>query len=333
MSFFSRLAALPLLAACPAVPADWNARQAADYLDAKQNEWFAWKPAAASGGPCVSCHTGITYLLARPALRRVLTAEKAVTPYETGMVDGLRSRLTSSASMFPGFTREPLASQARSVEAVIAAFSLTASPDLERALDRMWSLQLRSGPLEGAWPWFSLNLDPWETEQSPFYGATLAAVAAARAPKQYLARPEIRGRTAALANYLRRDQASQPLHNRLMLLWAASKSRDLLPKHDRNAIVAALRQAQLPNGAWTLDSLGPWRKRDAAPPSEGPNAYATALATFVLLESGAPRTGPRLQRALDWLAESMNKTYPPGSLQSQFMTDAATAFAVLALTH
>ena len=46
------------------------ASSAAQYLDARQQAWFEWKPAIASGrGPCLSCHTGMTYLLARPALR------------------------------------------------------------------------------------------------------------------------------------------------------------------------------------------------------------------------------------------------------------------------
>ena len=34
--------------------ADWNPRAAADYLDARQKAWFAWAPAKASGGPCIS---------------------------------------------------------------------------------------------------------------------------------------------------------------------------------------------------------------------------------------------------------------------------------------
>jgi hypothetical protein len=71
---------------------DWNKRLAADYLDGRQQTWFAWKPAAAKGGPCMSCHTGLTYLLARPALRKALK-EPAPTEYETGLLAGLRARL------------------------------------------------------------------------------------------------------------------------------------------------------------------------------------------------------------------------------------------------
>ena len=52
--------------------ADWSPRLAADYLDSREKEWFAWKTAQTPSGPCVSCHTGVTYLLVRPELRRKL---------------------------------------------------------------------------------------------------------------------------------------------------------------------------------------------------------------------------------------------------------------------
>ena len=49
----------------------WSPERAARYLDGRLQQWFAWKPAASPEGPCVSCHTGMPYLLARPALRRL----------------------------------------------------------------------------------------------------------------------------------------------------------------------------------------------------------------------------------------------------------------------
>src|SRR5213594_4955085 len=69
---------------------DWSPRLAAQYLDGRQKDWFVWKRAASADGPCVSCHTGMTYLLARPALRRAL-GESQPTPYERGLLDRLRA--------------------------------------------------------------------------------------------------------------------------------------------------------------------------------------------------------------------------------------------------
>src|ERR1035441_7797028 len=47
----------------------WDARLAASYLDARQQEWLRWPPAKATGGTCLSCPTGATYLLAPGAGR------------------------------------------------------------------------------------------------------------------------------------------------------------------------------------------------------------------------------------------------------------------------
>src|SRR5215471_16514504 len=81
-----------LPAAVPALAADWNPRLAAQYLDNRQKEWFDWPTANSNAKPCISCHTGMTYLLARPALRRAL-GEESPTTYETGLLASLRSRV------------------------------------------------------------------------------------------------------------------------------------------------------------------------------------------------------------------------------------------------
>src|SRR5215471_8578666 len=84
--------AILVVSAMPSRAADWNPQAAAQYLDSRQKEWFEWKPALSADGPCVSCHTGMTYLLARPALRKVLK-EKEPTVYEKGLLDRLRSHV------------------------------------------------------------------------------------------------------------------------------------------------------------------------------------------------------------------------------------------------
>src|SRR5947209_15415043 len=66
----SRVFALLLVTTAAGFAGDWDKRLAADYLDARQKAWLAWPTANKNGVPCVSCHTGVTYLLARPALRQ-----------------------------------------------------------------------------------------------------------------------------------------------------------------------------------------------------------------------------------------------------------------------
>lgn len=340
-----RKAVLFAATVCPAFAADWNPRAAADYLDSRQQQWSAWPVANRSGVPCVSCHTGAPYLFARPALRRAL-GEKAPTVYETALRESLRARVNKNdlKELFPQGLKEPHASEALGVEAIFSALFLDAGDDgRRRALDRLWSLQLRTGENAGAWSWNTYDLDPFEMPDSTFYGAALAALAVGDTPLEYRNSPDVRPRIAALTGYLQRKVSSQPLHNRLLALWAASTLPEVLPASLRSAVIETVWKKQEPDGGWALESLGPWKQRPRAPQPGGSSAYATALTSVVMKKAGVKPSDPRLTRALDWLrshqdrqggywaADSMNKQYEPDSMPLLFMRDVATAYAALAL--
>jgi len=345
MNSAGRFAILAIIVAAPGFCGDWNKQLAAGYLDSRQAEWFAWKVAKAPGGACLSCHTGFTYLLARPSLRRAL-GESGPTAHETAHLDGLKTRISAmdSKDIYPAFAKQPINSQTVGVESIMASLFLAQDKaEMKRAFDRMWSLQLSEGKEQGAWAWFSLKLDPWETADSQYYGAAVAAMAIGSAPTEFRKQPEVRSHTAALIAYLDRERDAQPLHHRLMAMWAATKLPEILPAAKRREWIEEIWKKQEADGGWTMDSLGPWNRRADAPPSVGSNSYATAFAAFALQKGGAKPSDPRMVRALDWLAAhqdresgawkapSMNKVFEAGSNQIRFMDDAATAFAVLAL--
>ena len=338
-----RLAGSILLVSAAGFGADWNARLAADYLDARQTAWIAWPNAAKSGnGPCISCHTNVTYLLARPELGRAL-GETAPAPAQTQLLDILRSRVPKNTPQeFAPNRQGASAVQALGTESILAALLLASadsrrgslSAETEQALDRMWSLQRN-----GTWPWFVTGLDPWEEPESSFYGATLAALAAGTAPG-YQTRPDIQAGIESLKAYLESQQQSQPMHNRLAMLWASTRLQGLMTAAEQKQLAGEVLSRQQADGGWTIQSLGPWKEHPDAPSSAGSNAYATAYTAFVLERVGA--SGAAVRRALDWLrshqdpagywdAASMNKHYEPGSMPSLFMRDAATAFASMAL--
>ena len=346
----TRIAILTLVAV-PTFCADWNPRLAAHYLDSRQKAWFAWPAANKSGVPCVSCHTGLPYLLARPALRKAL-GETEPTLYEAVLLDGLRATvIKTDGKTLLGDFKGLLADQVFGAQAVLTATLLAMddttrgrmSPETEAAFERIWGLQIRAGKLKGAWYWSDFDLDPWETADATYYGAALGALATGVAPAGYQSRPAIQENVASLRAYLLDAQKTQPLHNRLILLWAGAKLRDLLPEADRQAILDEVRRKQQPDGGWTMESMGAWKKREAAPPDSGSNSYATGLAAFTLQEAGVRRSDPTVSRALAWLkgrqdvesgswvAESMNHKHDAGSMPAQFMRDAATGYATLAL--
>jgi hypothetical protein len=317
-----RIAALFVFTALAGVCGDWNPRLAAEYLDGRQKEWFAWPRANGGGMPCVSCHTGETYLLARPALRRAL-GESEPTMYETGLRNTLRTKLQKGDS----------SAVATGTYSVLAAVFL--GPE---AFDHMWSMQTHEGEAKGGWPWFSLKQDPWEMPESSYYGAALAALAVGSAGPEYRKDP----RVADLTAYLAREFDSQPLHHRLAALWASTKLPEALPEPKRRALVAEIWKAQQPDGSWTMPSLGQWKEHPDAPKEGSTTAYATAYTAWILELTGVRPADARMAKALAWLrahqdrehgywdAVSMNRNYED-PMPRLFMRDAATAFACLAL--
>jgi len=347
-----RIVLLTLLVPAFCIPlfsADWDPRSAAKYLDQRQKEWFAWPIAQQSGGPCVSCHTGLPYLLVRPRLREVLGEGTDKTPFEKGLLEGFRARLASGESMFKSLKDEPLRSQARGVEAVLSvvAFSLddqfSSNDGDATAWNRLWSLRSQGGETrKHLWPWFNLNLHPYESEASAYFGAALVAVAAGRSlegTRRNGSSADIR----ELTSYLRREFPNQPLHNRLFALWASAKLPGIVDRGERKSLVRDLMKAQEADGGWRIATLGPWAERPAKPEPAGSDGYATGLVVFALGQAGVGCKDARLERAREWLRShqdpdngawslrSMNKQYALGSMQASFMNDAATSYAALAL--
>jgi len=335
----------------------WDPRAAAAYLDARQTWWQSWPNAARDHDTqCVSCHTGLPYALARPALRIALE-EHDWPPAERKLVDNVakRVRLWKEVEPFyPDQTRGlPKTSESRGTEAILNSLVLashdaatgTLTEDTRQAFNNLWALQFRAGDQAGAWAWLNFHYEPWESSGAPYYGAALAAIAAGTAPGGYASTAEIQERLKSLVEYLQRGADTEYLFNRVMALWASARLPSLLTAAARQRIIDALLAQQHADGGWTLSSLGPWKRMDETPLETSSDGYATGLVAFVLQQAGMARSQPALEQALAWLAHhqdrasgmwiasSLNKQRDPATDIGKFMSDAATAYAVLALTH
>jgi len=331
--------------------ADWNKQLAANYLDSRQKAWLAWPNATEKrAGACVSCHTGLTFLQARPALRKALH-EAQPSAYETSLKDAIAGRLDHEepGRMFRATKVEPRATQDKAVESVVSAFSLATDTHSEavfvKALDRMLATQVVDGKAKGGWLWFSLGLSPWEAAESDYYGASLAARALDAAPASYRARADVRGHVALLEDYLKREFESQPLHHRMFLLYVSQGIGKAVPAELRQQTMEAALEQQQADGSWTIASLGPWKSHKNAAASTGGDNYATAIVALALEQEKSKQSAAALRRGLAWLsaqqdpasgawlAKSMNRFHEPESIEGHFMNEAATSYAVLALLN
>lgn len=337
--------------------AEWDRGAAADYLDGRLAWWMSWTSAARDHETsCVSCHTSLPYALARPALRSAL-GEADPTTLEAELFADVEKRVRLWNEVDPYYPDQtvglPKTSESRGTEAILNALTLAARDAREghltdvtrRAFDNLWKLQFTRGEGAGAWAWLHFDLAPWESDGAEYFGAALAAIAVGIAPDDYAGAGENEERLALLRAYLLQDPGGRPPLDRVMLLWASAELPGLFTPRQAQSIVDDLGRLQNSDGGWSLSSLGAWQRQDGRAPDHSSDGYATGLIALVLQRAGMSPSQENLRGALTWLVRnqdpttglwrtsSLNKERDPNSDRGLFMSDAATAFAVMALTE
>jgi squalene-hopene/tetraprenyl-beta-curcumene cyclase len=350
----------------------WDPAAAAAYLDARMDLWFANGTKLKTGDTqtaCVSCHAGLAYAVSRPVLRRVLHADTP-SAQEAKLIDDTTRRVeTYSTHQVLYDFNERRQIESRGTEAVLNAVILTSadtarglrepSAPTKKALARMWETQRA----DGRWDWLEFGLEPWETTEAVYHGATFAAFAAGTA----LGQPDAAATAGIdrLRAYLSSNYQAQHLYNRTWALLASTRLKRVVTDAQRDALISDLVRAQREDGGWSLESMGPWKWSKTAPPVKSPgdldaalltqsDGYATGLVVYTLKQAGVAHDHAAIRKGIRWLeanqrtipvpdvpgrawhAHSLNYDREHGGEKGEpwrrlFMSDTATAFAILAL--
>ncbi len=364
-----RIVLLPIvvLVACPMARAagerkSWKPDEALKYLDERQEAWFTFSSADRGEGEtrtsCVSCHTVLPYALARPVLRKLVGAETA-TPKK--LLAQTRMRVENWKELDSGAfglfydsnvrkKKESWGTEAV-LNTVILAFDdriqgrRSPSDGTKQAFSNLWQTQVQTGDNQGTWDWLDFNMGPWEWKEARYFGASLAAIAIGTAPGYYIpgADADTDARVMLLRDYLKDGFQRQNLHNRVWGLWASTKVEGILTKAEQKELIDQLLDQQHDDGGWSLSSLGTWVRSDGTAQESESDGYATGLVLHVVQIAGVPKSDVKIAKGLDWLKSnqsttgawrgvSVNKKRDSASHWGKFMSDAATAFAVLALS-
>jgi squalene-hopene/tetraprenyl-beta-curcumene cyclase len=340
----------------------WNSDAAAKYMDGRAQYWLNWGGAArGKGTACISCHTSLPIALARPELGKLL-GEKSPGAAERGMIANVDARVagwddilsTTNYSLCYAYypDQKPAALGTESVMNSMGLVNNDAlrsngilSPASKTALSYLWQEQQS----DGSWKWLEFGLKPWESDGT-YYGAALAAVTVGVAGHSYYSQPNIQSNILSLRSYLRTNYASRPLHDRVACLWASTYLPGIMSSSEQQALIQQLYGIQKPDGGWSLQNFGAqqsnpngWGSGGVYPAGSVSDGFATGLTVLALKRVGGQGGNQQLKKAVAWLESSetggswptnyINGPRDPQSNEGCFMRDAATSFAVLALSE
>jgi hypothetical protein len=350
--------------------AEWDRTKAAVYLDRRGEDWFNFgashRGKGESASSCISCHSLLSFALARPVLRQ-LTNVKVPTKHETKLLEQTRRRVANWDKLdAPEFQLyydfdDDKKKQSRGTESVLNALVLALDERLQvreqpsestkKAIEILWENQIKDGKYAGSWDWLNFGMEPWENEDSRFMGAAMAAIAVGSAPGHVRVSDfgAKRPQAGALRAYLKKHYPLQNLHNQIWMLWASACLDGLLAPEEQRFLIVQILAKQQSSGGWDTGSLGHFARKDVTKNTQ-PDGYATGLILHVLQVAGQSKDEPQIAKGLAWLkanqdptgawrASSINKNRAPESKDhakanvGKFMWDAATAYSVLALSH
>jgi len=304
------------------IAAAFSAKQAAIYLDRSSLTWQKEKK-------CVTCHTNMPYMFARPALSSVQK--------DSGEVREFFERYRTERWT----KKDPTESQGFWVIVVGAGLTFNdmqttghLRPVTRDVLDFLWTTQRA----DGGWDWPDCDYAPMEIDDH--FGVTLAALAVGIAPDGYSKTEAAQAGTDKLRTYFE-NNPPKSLHHRAMIAWCSKRLDGIATEDERQRTLEELLAKQLPDGGWsTAGFLTDWNgleRNDGEPlDTQTSDAYGTGSGIVISRELGIPASDPRMRRGIQWLLENQREsgkwfTRSPVNDAGNLISNTGTAYAILAL--
>lgn len=300
----------------------FSAVKAAAYLDQASLTWQKKKK-------CVTCHTNMAYMMARPAL--------GATLQDSGEVRGFFENYRTDR-----WKDKPL-NENQGFWTIVLATGLTFN-DLQitgelsdkgrDALDLIWTTQRE----DGGWRWPDCDYAPMEIDEH--YGVTLAALTVGIAPDNYSETPAAQEGIEKLLTFLENDPPKS-LHHRAMLAWSSIRIPAIASEAQRKKTLEELLALQLPDGGWSTSGfLTDWEGLvdESEPPldTETSDGYGTGFVIVVARELGIPADDPRIQEGISWIKSNQREsgkwfTRSPVVSANNLISNTGSAYIILAL--
>lgn len=300
----------------------FSAVNAATYLDQASLTWQKKKK-------CVTCHTNMAYMMARPALGAALQDSGEVRDF----FENYRTARWKDKPLNEnqGFWTIVLATGLTFNDLQITGELSDASRD---SLDLLWSTQR----VDGGWRWPDCDYAPMEIDDH--YGATLAALTVGIAPDNYAESPQARKGVTKLITFLKNDPPKS-LHHRAMLAWSSIRIEGIATEAERQKTLGELLALQLPDGGWSTSGfLTDWEglldKGDPPLDTETSDGYGTGFVIVVARELGVPADDPRIQKGIAWIKSNQREsgkwfTPSPVVYANNLISNTGSAYIILAL--
>lgn len=313
---------LPEISADEPMVVKYSAKKAAEYLDRSALNWVKTKN-------CVTCHTTLFYMVARPALHTILPDSGEVrSSYEDyRKVRWQKKGPSEAAGFWPIVVGTGLAFNDAQTTGRLS--------DVARdVLDMMWTVQRE----DGGWNWSHCDYAPMEIDDH--YGVTVAALTIGIAPDDYAKTPQSVAGLDKMRTYFNNNPPLS-LHHRAMLAWISVRINGIATEQQRQDTLAELLALQRDDGGWsTAGFLTDWKglAGDDGEPlkTKASDGYGTGLVIVIARELGVPANDPRLQKGIQWIHANQREsgkwfTESPVCDAGNLISNAGSAFVVLAL--